>query len=622
MSARASSAWLLFGVSFLSFLHALTGTVPTYRDSGDLISSAATLGIAHPPGYPAYVLITKLFLTVMPFGNVAYRVNVSSALLAAGCVALLFIVLLREWGNKEEKSLPLLISAAAPAILLARTPAMWDLARVAEMYAFAALFGVLILFLATSPEKLLAAVFCLSVGVTVHPTLIVLLPVLMMSYLGQEPAQRPSWLAILGVALLGGSVLLFLPWRSAQYPWADWGHPVSPRNLWRLLTRADYGGLKLHPEQSHLSWTPESLQAQVCFFCKSFINEWGWPAVLIGCEGWVRGLRSVRSKQWLGLLIAFVLAGPAFYTLSNLPLDEATTPAILQPYLLLPGILWTLALTGAIAAGWKRSKVVGIVVSLLILFPLRRSLESSRNDFHAYDYGRDLMRSLPPKAALYDPDDSTTFSLMTLQATEGRRTDLAFLSFFRTRWGYEQMMRRYPEMLPGPMANAAELEKALWSHGIAQRPIFAELPQKLAPIPYRSQALVYAADPRFTGKADPASQARGEQLFALYGARGLRITKGENFFTQHVIDFYAAAHSNLGLSYAQDGQIDSAVHHYKEGLRINPGLAAAWNNWGVVEFNRKNFSQAATLFKRALDHEPSNAGFRRNLETARQELGS
>ena len=74
---------ILFLLSFGFYLSGLSGTLPVYRDSGDLVVSIHTLGIAHPPGYALYILLGKLFVTLLPFGNVAYRVNVFSAFCAS-----------------------------------------------------------------------------------------------------------------------------------------------------------------------------------------------------------------------------------------------------------------------------------------------------------------------------------------------------------------------------------------------------------------------------------------------------------------------------------------------------------------------------------------------------------
>ncbi|MBU1262241.1 DUF2723 domain-containing protein, partial [bacterium] len=52
-------------VSFGVYLHTLTPTVG-FHDSGELITVAYTLGIAHPPGYPLYTLFGKVFITLIP----------------------------------------------------------------------------------------------------------------------------------------------------------------------------------------------------------------------------------------------------------------------------------------------------------------------------------------------------------------------------------------------------------------------------------------------------------------------------------------------------------------------------------------------------------------------------
>ena len=58
------------------------------EDDGLFILSSYFLGIEHPPGYPLFTILGKLF-TLLPFGSVAYRVHLLSALFGAlTCAAL------------------------------------------------------------------------------------------------------------------------------------------------------------------------------------------------------------------------------------------------------------------------------------------------------------------------------------------------------------------------------------------------------------------------------------------------------------------------------------------------------------------------------------------------------
>ena len=73
--------------SLLLYLVTLAPTV-TFEDSGELIAAAYNLGVPHEPGYPLWTMIAHLF-TWLPFGDVAYRVNLMSAVCSALAAALI-----------------------------------------------------------------------------------------------------------------------------------------------------------------------------------------------------------------------------------------------------------------------------------------------------------------------------------------------------------------------------------------------------------------------------------------------------------------------------------------------------------------------------------------------------
>ena len=53
-------------------------------DSGELMGAACELGVAHPPGYPLFTMISWLGTQAIPFGSPGYRLN---------CVSVAFAVL-------------------------------------------------------------------------------------------------------------------------------------------------------------------------------------------------------------------------------------------------------------------------------------------------------------------------------------------------------------------------------------------------------------------------------------------------------------------------------------------------------------------------------------------------
>ncbi len=55
-------------------------SIAPYRDAGEMCNVITTLGIAHPPGYPLYTFLGKIWITIFPLGNTAYKLNIFSAL--------------------------------------------------------------------------------------------------------------------------------------------------------------------------------------------------------------------------------------------------------------------------------------------------------------------------------------------------------------------------------------------------------------------------------------------------------------------------------------------------------------------------------------------------------------
>ena len=63
-------------------------------DSGELIVASCSLGLPHPPGYPLFAMIGWLF-THIPFGSIAWRVNLFSAVCGVIASAFLYLAIFR-----------------------------------------------------------------------------------------------------------------------------------------------------------------------------------------------------------------------------------------------------------------------------------------------------------------------------------------------------------------------------------------------------------------------------------------------------------------------------------------------------------------------------------------------
>ena len=132
--------WLAPFIAFVSLLALYVVTLaPTVvgGDSGELTAASVAGGVPHPPGYPVFALLARLFAT-LPFGPcIAWRVNLLSAMSTAAAAALLCATAQR-WTGKAAAGL---VAAA----LFGTNPVVWHHATTAEVFGLNALFGALAL---------------------------------------------------------------------------------------------------------------------------------------------------------------------------------------------------------------------------------------------------------------------------------------------------------------------------------------------------------------------------------------------------------------------------------------------------------------------------------------------
>src|SRR5881275_872505 len=163
--AELLCAGTVFLATLLLYSWTLAPTV-TLTDSGELIVVAQGLGVAHPPGFPLWVILAHLASRV-PLGNIAVRINFSSALFAALASAMLTLVVAeliitasylpktKERGARKKTKTadsaldPVLIFAPAvgAGLLMAFSRTLWSYATIAEVYTLNTLLILTVFFL-------------------------------------------------------------------------------------------------------------------------------------------------------------------------------------------------------------------------------------------------------------------------------------------------------------------------------------------------------------------------------------------------------------------------------------------------------------------------------------------
>src|ERR1035437_6941952 len=105
------------------------------------------LGTAHPTGYPSYVILGFIATHLIPFGDVAFRMNLLQAVLAAtavaGLIAVVQLLAGMRWIALAIGLLFLIMPTQSPVTAtfpvgdsFTTTPALWRLAAYADPHVF------------------------------------------------------------------------------------------------------------------------------------------------------------------------------------------------------------------------------------------------------------------------------------------------------------------------------------------------------------------------------------------------------------------------------------------------------------------------------------------------------
>ncbi len=331
----------VFLIPFLLYLNTLAPTVLPY-DSGALQARAYVLGIGHPTGYPTFILLGKLF-TYLPFGDPAYRVNLSCAVYAA--LAALFVYLATLRLITGDKGNLRVVCATIGAMALATSPTFWSQAVITEVYALNALCvaAALYAFFAWRDSRthvhLLLAAFLVGLSMTAHMTSGLLVPagLLFVLLVDGEVLRRPAVLLEGTAAFLAGlSPYLYLPIRSSMKPPMNYGDPSDWGGLISLLSGGNFKGLMF-------AFGLEELPGRIAMYLGSLAGQFPAPLLAVAVLGMlVMMLRDRTASVLLGFFLLGTLAFALEYPISDIEVYFLPTYLVFALWVAV-GLSWLLA---------------------------------------------------------------------------------------------------------------------------------------------------------------------------------------------------------------------------------------------------------------------------------------
>ena len=479
-------------IVFIFYLKTLAPSV-TQIDCGELAAVQATLGIAHPTGYPLFTLVGYLFtLLPLPFSTI-YQLNMLAALWCAIGVGVFSFTIkiildnIDRFVNPNQKKLPALPSGRPEkkqkkkstkakqqvpkaglqlsestklfasvfgGLLLAFSKTFWFQSTSVEVYSLHIfLLSLIIYFLLKAyiksfeEDKIknwLVFAFFLALGFTNHMTTLLILPGVAYLYFTRYGFNQKSFKKIGVMLLIFFPVLIlvysYLPIRASQQPLINWGNPIDLERILRHISGKQY--------QVWLFTSMDAAKKQLGYFIETLPSELSF-GLITAVIGMFYSFKKAR-KIFLFTLISFL-----FTVLYSINYDIADIDSyFLLAYIMLAFFssfavifFFEYAAKNNISTGFV-SAILIVIVVLQIGFNFKDVNQSDTFIFE--DYTKSLLKSVPENSIVFSYQwDYFVSASYYFQFVEDYRKDVTVIDkeLLRRSWYYNQLERHDPNVL-------------------------------------------------------------------------------------------------------------------------------------------------------------------------------
>lgn len=573
----------------------------TFFDSGEFVTAIHSLGSAHSPGYPLFVNFAKPF-TYLPFGNIAFRVNIATAVSAAfACYGVYLLVshMLHPEELTADRSFSRIYKKAVPlsaALIFAFSARLWLQSNHDKPYPIISFLAAMIFYLLLlwrdrfrqgeeRPSYVYLAVFLCGLGFGAHQTMVLLLPSFAFLVIAMDwriLGRVKEIILAVAFGLLGFSIHLHLPVRATQDPLLNWGDPKTlSQFLWHFLRKG-------YPAEPHeRDWN--LLWAQLNAFSIPYeFTVAGFAILIIGVIFFFKRRRDEILAYLLGILTFLLVIVGYFNALHEFIFltEEFFTPLYLLSAVFIGLGLFYLLREAASAIPARHLRALPVkALAGLILFALPATVCALRyveNDQHenyiAYDYATNSLRSLPLGTVLYTWGDSGAFPLWYLQGVERMREDLDLLHtpHLVFKWYLDAFPELFRDSVLRDVPYEAQSPDNVLMYSIAEmigrRPVFIDFSTRYS-IPLNMYGILQRGICYQLVRGDSSQLPPDLSVWSLYTIRGV---SGDMFFrdldTSKAILIYATSHMESGETLLRLGRVAEGVAELRIAEQIAPDL--------------------------------------------------
>lgn len=437
-----SDGWVALGLGVLAFLLYASTAAPGLLDGdpGEFQFAAWNWGLAHPTGYPFYLIVGGVWQHGLALlgADPAWTLNLFSAALGAATVALLYAFMARLLPATPWRRAAALFST----LLFMLNPTFWSQSTIAEVYTLHALLIVLVLqawHVADShtPSRsfhLVILSIVLGLALSHHRTALFLLPGfgLWLFWQNHQWWRHPRTLGWLFLGLgLPQLLYFYIPLRSGPQS-SPWLYPTMNGETLALYEQSWQGFVNFITGSvfavSFLD-LPGAL-ARMPQMADLWLQHFGWPGLALMLFGL---FTLFRQRRWPLLMVTLPFA--LILQIFNLFYGIGDIYVFYIP-LYLVGSMWAgIGGWGIVNGGEQRAEMQSqstqyalritlyALLTLFTLVPLLRfypQIDQSENDTARQMWTRILNAQPPQNAILVSNDRNEIVPLYYLQSVEGK----------------------------------------------------------------------------------------------------------------------------------------------------------------------------------------------------------
>ena len=587
--------WLYILASFVLPLALYLRTLaPTYIpiDSAEFALCFHFWGICHPPGFPLYVLLGKIFTDLWPFGTLIYKANLLSAIF--GALTSVFVYLVLRYLKVSA------ILAITLSIFLAISQTFWEFSTAADVFTFSTFLLTLMLFFTFKGWRYLAF-FTLGLSASHFYISAILWPILAWFFATNKADlshgsntsnwQKLKFLLFAGLFFtLGFFPQAIMYWRMQENPQINWGHALGTSGFVDFVRRREFGSFFLIANPV-LTFTLLKVFKHFWVYFQNLFVQFGVVLPLIGALGlFFNGL--ISNKKIRFLIFSFlIITVVQLILLSTIdPLDKASPFQINKFYLssfIFAILIFGVGVETLAKRIFENGPLPAVLVFLLIFIYFFANFKTNdySDNYFSQNLVLDALSQLPDNSVAITVGHVVYFGSLYEQKINGKFAGVSFLYFPNEK---NRDSEKYePELFQKPIesefVNKVAENKSL---GRAESYILDVISRNLDRPIYILQG---AFEERFFGYLKPYLSPYGlwwkveknplerqvdskANIDLLKDLKNTDVATDDLHLRQQKDDLltYAVSYHSAGVYLAADGLWDEALAMFKRSQAVNP----------------------------------------------------